>query len=1122
MYRAAYAAHVMLYLLLIAAGDLIAAPCDPPTARLISVQGGVELQRAGITRWQPAALAEVICAGDALRVLGYGRAALQLPDATVLRLDQNTTVTFPPARGEKRTWLEMLEGLIHIISRDPRSLRITTPFANAGIDGTEFLVEVRLTAPRGDSARFPLLMAGTDDRATITVLEGRVTVSNANATESASIAGGQRVIARPGQPLVIEQVVRPLDAVQWTLYYPAVSGAAQPVAASATVPAGQVADAGFFVNRARSRLAVGRVAEASADLDAALRAEPDDAEALALQAIIAVTRNDRDGAMSLAERAVASDPRSASALIARSYAAQAAFDLPAARASLEAAVAANARDALAYARLAEIALADGDLDAALLAAKRASELDPGLALTQTVLGFANLARIDLGAARNAFQRAVELDSAAALPRLGLGLATIREGDLQPGREQIELAVMLDPSNSLIRSYMGKAYYEEKRDKLAATQYDIAKALDPQDPTPWFYDAIREQTRNRPVQALKNLQQSVHLNDNRAVYRSRLSLDTDLAARSASVGRVYGDLGFPELALRQGWQSVNDQPADFSGHRLLADSYASVPRYEVARVNELLQSQLLQPLNVTPIPPQFGEANIFVLDTAGPTQLAFNEFNPLFNRDQLRVQGSAVAGGNDTRGEDVAVAGVSGRWSFSVGQFHFETDGYRVNNDLEQDVLNALVQFQPTADTSLLAEVRSSERDQGDLTLLFDPTFILTDLHQSEDTESLRLGVRHAFSARSTLLGLGTVQEADAVANLGSIFGDDSTTDIYTAELQHLYRGRHWGLTTGLRYTDRGVDRVTTFAIPLPDPPFLFESVESSSTSADVFAAYAYGRFDVSEQVSLTAGASVDLLDDPTVDSDTVNPKLGLAWQPADGTVIRAGIISTVQVPTFSRQDIPPSLEPTQVAGFNQFFAGIAGQDAWRYGFGADQRLSRDLAIGIELSRRDVETPYQFIPDVPDPIVTSAIADSEERNARAYLYWTPRQDFALSTGYQFDRFDDDPDFEIRGFLRMKTHRVPLDVRWLHRRGLAASVTTTYVNQRGVFRDQTVPFVLYFRDDDQFIVMDASLSYRLPKRWGLLRFEVRNLLDRNFRFQDIDPENPRIVAERLALLKLTVAY
>src|SRR5207253_6952326 len=135
--------------------------------------------------------------------------------------------------------------------------------------------------------------------------------------------------------------------------------------------------------------------------------------------------------------------------------------------------------------------------------------------------FAYLARIDTPAAKASFERAIELDEADPLPRLGLGLAKIRDGDLEAGRQEIEIATSLDPGTSLIRSYLGKAYYEEKRDKLAGIQFDLAKELDPNDPTAWFYDAIRKQTINKPVEALEDLEKSIALNDNRAVYRSRL-------------------------------------------------------------------------------------------------------------------------------------------------------------------------------------------------------------------------------------------------------------------------------------------------------------------------------------------------------------------------------------------------------------------------------------------------------------------------------------------------------------------------------------------------------------------------------------------------------------------------
>lgn len=1063
--------------------------CEAWVARLLSSQGSLSVRRPGLARVSQPGLNQNFCVGDVLEVGPFSRAALELPDQTVVSIDQSTIVTFAAPTDDKRTWLDILKGAIHVISRDPRALRVITPFANAGIEGTEFFVGV------------------SSDATTVIVYEGRVKVENS--AGAATAASGESVLARAGSAPVLQQLVRPRDAVVWTLYYPPMS--AGPLPAADAVPTAAEQRPAFFIGRAEQRLAVGQASAAEADLATALRLAPGSAEVLARQSVIALTRDDTDTAAKLANVAVAAAPDSAAARLAQSYVQQARFDLPGAISDLEAGAAAHPDNALLRARLAELWLASGDFERSEVEAKAALAADPQLSLAHSVLGFVELSRIQLGAARDSFIEAIRLEPNAPLPRLGLGLTQIRDGDLQTGRAEIERAIILDPGNSLLRSYMGKAYYAEKQDKLSASQLALAKELDPHDPTPWFYDAIRRQTVNDPIGAVGDLEQSVDLNDDRAVYRSRLLLDQDLAARSASLGRVYRTLGFEELGLREGWKSVATDPADYSGHRLLADSYSIVPRHEIARVNELLQSQLLQPLNTTAVQPQLGEANLFILDSSGPSSMGFNEFNPLFASNGLYGQVSAVAGGNSTQGGDAVLAGIHDRWSFSLGGYTYETDGFRPNNDLEVTTGNLLIQYQLSPDTSFLAEARTSSQDRGELRLRFDPDAFDSSLpRENEDTTSLRFGVRHDFSPRATLLTLLTYESRDWDYKLTTFpYASDLDAEAYSGELQYLYRADVWSVVSGLRYYQSRVEDTTDF----------MGDVSFDTTRPESFSAYVYGTAEIWPQLQLTLGLSRDENRNVYYERTRWNPKAGLTWQATEDTTIRAGAFQTLQRITPSRQEILPSLEPTAVAGFNQFFFGNGSEEADRYGLGIDHRFSGALHGGAEVSRRRLDVPYQsFIVFPPE----DRTANVREDSARAYLYWSATERLAASLAYVYDQARNDEGFTPNFVQNVETHQVALQLGYFDPRGPLAVLRPVYGYQRGRFQDTSAPPFPFVSDSDDFTVVDAVLGYRLPKRRGLVSIEVRNLFDSDFNFQDIDPDNPRIYPERVVLLKATLAY
>ena len=1094
-------------------------------ATLEAARGGVTVIRLGLSQSPTPSMP--LHRNDIV-VTKQGRATVRFhSDGSVLRVGPDSRVQVDESATEREVTVFFGRLWAHVVRAQERLSRFRSGSTIAAIRGTELSLGVAVDG----------------DETELSVLEGQVEAEND--AGRILLTGGQTAVARRGSGPVRGVRVRPQDAVQWALYYVPViymkpgelgegpwqtnvresaeaysKGDLQgAIDGLASVDAQAVRDPRFFTYRASLLLASGSVEQAGQDIARALELAANDSDALALQTIIAVANNDTDRALTTGQRAVEANARSATAHIALSYARQAAFNLEGARESLETAVQLDPNDALAWARLAEIRSSQGYLNEALEAAQKAVELEPDLSRTQTVLGFAYLTRVQTGQAKEAFRKAIALDQDDPLPKLGLGLAKIREGELSEGSQDIEVAVSLDPGASVVRSYLGKAYFEAKRAGLDVREYEVAKESDPKDPTPWFYDAITKQTTNRPVEALESIEKAIELNDNRAVYRSRLLLDSDLAARSASQGRVYSDLGFQQRALVEGWSSVNTDPSNYSAHRFLADSYAALPRHEIARVSELFQSQMLQPLNTTPIQPRLGESNLFLISAGGPGSLSFNEFNPLFNRNGVNLQATGLVGNDGLWSGEGVVAGIYDKASFSVGYNQFETDGWRENAFQDDKIANAFLQLELSPETSIQAEYRYRDRAHGDLQQRFFQDAFLPGFTDEQQRNTFRVGGRHTFSPSSILLASFTYQDSDINTRVEfggpeSFFESTVPQTSYGFEIEHLYRSRYLNLTSGVGYFNidgelqarLGFDG---FVEELPAIPTQFDHVN----------AFAYANFKPVTSVTLTAGGSFDHLsgDVPGEGDDQFNPKVGVTWNPLPSTTLRAAAFRTLKRTLVTDQ----TLEPTQVSGFNQFFDDSDLTEAWRYGAAIDQKIGRNAFAGLEFSRRDMTVPFVDLESVLQE------APWDESLARAYFFLAPHRMLGIRAQYLFERFEHDLECEAGGlrecltlgFQKVDTHRVPLGIAFFHPSGLSASATATYWNQEGAFEGLFEPGFL--AATSEFWLVDAALNFRLPNRYGFLSVGAANLFDEEFEYFEVDFDNPTIQPKRTFFVKFTLA-
>ena len=1119
-----YKKHLISFLL--SSGLLIstvaeAGNCEPWVAMAISVQGNADLRVVKDEKptWQSINLGDTFCTKDVLRVRENSRVALLLNNDTVVRLDQNTTITFSSLSPDKDSTLDLKEGIAHFISRVKQAFKVITPFVNAAIEGTEFVVKVE------------------PEQAEVTVFEGIVRAENDKG--QLRLTQGQTAVALKDQAPVLKTLVKPRDAAQWALYYPTVlresdinpklpdevrDKLAQSMMLNARGKAtdslnvvdglpNDLADASVYAYRASLRLAVGRIDKAKQDIEQALSIKADDSNALALKSIVAIVQNQHKEALALAKQAVESDDSNVSAYLALSYAYQSVFDLDAARQAIREAP----ESAMTSSRRAELALMQGDFNRGLEHANEAISRNPDSSHTRAMLGFTHLIRVDTDKARKAFEQAIELEQTNPLAHLGLGLALIRDGELQQGRREIEYAASLDPNNSLIRSYLGKAYYEEGRNKVAADQFDMAKALDPNDPTPWFYDAIRKETLNDAVGALTDLENSIDRNDNRIVYRSRLMLDQDNASRGANVGKVYSKLGFEQPAIQEAAKSLTNDPLNHAAHRFMADMYLSLPRHEIATTSEVLQAQLMQPINTTPANQRLSYGNLGTVAESGALNLGYNEYSSLFEHNRNNINLSNLTGGNETKYYDINYFGVYDNISISASIFDYQSDGYRINNDQDQRLNNAFIQYALTPNLTFHFEFSERESRTGDIIQRFGENNFDPNLREEFDAISERVGFRYKASPQHNVLFSHLESERDFLqtTNDGFFFDEfQSGAEGSSSELQYIFSSTNYDVIMGAGHSSQ--DANSSFYTDFGMGPLAVFDDKFDIRHKNI---YIHTPIRFSKSHILIIGFSYDSIEKLTIDKDETNPKIGYIYNGRDDLTLRVAAFETLKRPIISDQ----TLEPTQIAGFNQFFDEVDGTKSTRYGLGIDKKINQSIYFGLELTKRDLDF---------DLFNTNNTYRVEETLHRGYLSWLVNSYLSLNADFIYE--DSDSEF-ILGFgdpkepLLYTTKSSPISIKFFNNTGSFASITATYVEQDVSFENGVT--MQLDESSDTFTIVDLILGTEVTDYPSLnnlqIVFGIKNIFDEDFNFHNTNtytaaPRPLSYYPERYSFAKLLFSF
>ena len=606
--------------------------------------------------------------------------------------------------------------------------------------------------------------------------------------------------------------------------------------------------------------------------------------------------------------------------------------------------------------MAELEFSCGEAAAALKDLEKSLALAPRNAQALALKGFILAAKDQPKQAVAQFDQAIAVDGALGNAWLGRGLSKLRLGDKAGGRQDLLLAAALEPQRAELRSYLGKAYAWTGDMEHATKELDLAKKLDPQDPTAYLYSALVKQENNEVNDAIRDLEKSQKLNDNRSVYRSQLLLDQDAAVRSADLAGIYRDAGMLDWSLREAGRAVSYDYANYSAHLFLANSYDQLRdptwsnlRYEAPANSEYFIANLLAPAS----------AGWLSSVTAGQPNTR------LFDQNRVGVVSDTMYLDRGAWYQQGATFGVYDDFSYNVEAKYTSDPGQRPNNRIEERDINVSLKYQITSHDSLALTFDQLERDSGNTSLYYEqPKVDFKTEFNERQNPNVFLGYHHDWSSGVHTLFqasyLNGALRADIpyylqvipseIGGPGTPFLWIYTTTIqsnlfiiaedqYILELQQIFQSADHTTVFGVRYNlgsrtyyDRqgGTESQGEFDdFPRDGDGHFIDSQEKVYFHHATL--YGYHDWQILDSLKATAGVTYDYLEQPRVDntppfsSDHIrngqfSPKAGLIWNPFDNTTFRLAYTRSM---SGLANDSSIRLEPVQIAGFNQAYRNIA-------------------------------------------------------------------------------------------------------------------------------------------------------------------------------------------------------
>lgn len=1172
--------------------------------RLVFVQGQVAVRLAGTEVWQKARLNQDLAGGDMVRTGPNSRAAILCLDESQIKLNENTVMVLksvaPSPRlrlgelapavqaGEPASLYGVTQGEIWLRNKKEKFFfELETPAVTATIRGTELTVRVL-----------------PDGATRVALLEGDVKLSNRYG--EVILAAGEEGLALPGRAPTKQVLVQPVDAVQWSLFYPGyfsyrdlplqaleaagprpsgpsgrAAGLSQGVAAydqgrldeaeslAAQTLARDPADPraltlagwvrlqrrqpeealGFFQRVAKPGAAalvgtalaryqtgdavgayelmkaaykpnpghplmsamtgyfamlLGRVEEARHLLATAAAGPSPEAQVLARCYLsqMALVQNRTGEARSQADAALALRPASPLAQLSRSLVDIADFQLPAAQRRLEEALAADPRFLDASLYVGRIYLGGNYFQKARRVAEQALKQAPRDAQVLSLAGFVNIAFRHFQKGQELFIQAIQASPRLGEPHLGLALCRFRFREEAQGLTSMLTATLLDPRLSAYQSELGKAFYQTRAFDKALATWDYAAGLDPKDPTPHFYKGIALTDLNRPGEAVQAINRSIALNDNRAVFRSRLLLDRDQSSRNYNLARAYAQLGLGEWALSKATTAVKLDPLNASPHLFLARSYLAADQKIVAANAEELLYRVHAPATQTTFR--------YILE---------NDYTSMFEMPYARatIQGG-IGSWQESKPihEDFvgAYGGIPGGAMFAKGEFN-DDRGFRGRNAFNQIWnVQGIFKGEPTVHSNLTGYVQYNNRNFGDIANLNDYFYRNErDQRQNARFTTYEAAYLHRFTPNLGLLTFYSYSREDdhRFANyldyvdrrdnilLRTHYFDAFDNYRHNIQAQLQFRFRKHTLLGGYDYFTGPIHwhvkylqhlLINREVIPLGDFPLFNGPVDRTHSY------YLMDYWRPTPWLLVEMGLFRDVADSARgIDADT-RPITNSLWSPRFGINLRMGAKHTLRLAAMryldTHQLLVPLLVSTEVAGVPWVEDTLPGSEVRQVGGSWEVQWDDKTFTALRLAATRVATPDYFPAYYArKDLYYNYIAWQGWRRYQASLFLNRilTNSLGLRLGVTGKRVLFDESFRETNDLDAYT-----EVNWL----LGLSFLTPKGWQGGI-TNRLVYQYLRNRSTELFNIVNLRFGKELANKRGLISLEVQNLFNRHFGYR-----------------------